>query len=160
MRACVTSRRVVTGAEITKAVLARLDDDVPRWAIDCDDADEEKCDTPLGRYLRGELAKVAKETYLAKQRRPWFALERRDNCPILFTYFNKNNPRFVRNRALALPLNTWLIVEPNEGVDVNDLWARLRMLQAAQLSHAARVYGGGLWKLEPSELGQIVLPPS
>jgi hypothetical protein len=67
----VTSPRVVSGDEISEAFLAQLDEDVPRWAIDCDAAAEEERNTPLGRYLRSDLAKVAKETYLAKQRRPW-----------------------------------------------------------------------------------------
>jgi hypothetical protein len=69
--------------------------------------------------------------------------------------FNKNRPRFVRNRAGALPLNTWLIVEPNDGVDADDLWARLLTLTREQIAHGARVYGAGLWKLEPSELAEL-----
>jgi adenine-specific DNA-methyltransferase len=158
LRACVTSPRLVADDELTDAMLAELGDDVPRWAIDWNEPGEEQLDTPLGRYLRTQLALVAKQSHLAKQRTPWYALERRGECPILFTYFNKNNPRFVRNRARALPLNTWLIVEPNEGVDADRLWARLRRLTRDDLSRTARVYGAGLWKLEPSELAQIVLP--
>lgn len=159
LRACITSPRLVDGDELTDALLGELDEDVPRWAIDCDDAEEEKSDTPLGHYLRSKLAAVAKQTYLAQQRPLWFGLERRGECPILFTYFNKNNPRFIRNRTRAVPLNTWLIVEPNEGVDAEQLWARLRRLTREDLARAARFYGAGLWKLEPSELAQIVLPP-
>jgi adenine-specific DNA-methyltransferase len=158
LRACITSPRLVSGDELTATTLAAFDDDIPRWAIECLDPAEEQRDTALGFYLRGDLAGIAKESYLAKQRTLWYGLERRGECPILFTYFNKNNPRFVRNRAGVLPLNTWLIIEPEEGVDPDQLWKRLRKLKRADLSRAARVYGAGLWKLEPSELAQVVLP--
>ncbi len=89
-----------------------------------------------------------------------YGLERRGECPILFTYFNKNRPKFVRNRAGALPLNTWLIVEPNEGVDADDLWARLMTFTREQIAHGARVYGAGPWKLEPSELAELPIVPA
>jgi SAM-dependent methyltransferase len=158
LRACVTSPRLVAGDELTEAMLDGLGDDIPRWAIDWREPGEEHLNTPLGRYLRSQLALVAKESHLAKQRTPWYALERRSQCPILFTYFNKNNPRFIRNRAQALPLNTWLVVEPNDNVDADRLWERLRSLTRDDLSRTARIYGAGLWKLEPSELAQIVLP--
>lgn len=158
LRACITSPRLFAGGELTEEMLAALDDDVARWAIDCHDAAEETVDSPLGRYLRSDEAAAANASHLAGQRTLWYGLERRGDCPILFTYFNKHNPRFVRNRARAVPLNTWLIVEPNDGVDADELWERLKRLAPDELSRAARRYGAGLWKLEPSELSELVLP--
>jgi adenine-specific DNA-methyltransferase len=159
VKPCITSPRLVATDELKPSALAALPMDVPRWAINCYDPAEEAAATPLGNYLRSELAQIARETHLAKQRQLWYGLERRDESPILFTYFNKNRPRFVRNRAGALPLNTWLIVEPNDGVDADDLWARLLTLTREQIAYGARVYGAGLWKLEPSELAELVIAP-
>jgi SAM-dependent methyltransferase len=100
----------------------------------------------------------ANEGYLASKRKPWYAPEQRGDCPILFSYFNRAQPRFVRNRANAVPLNNWLIIEPKEGVDADVLYEALTSKAAmAQLEEGARVYGGGLWKLEPSELSEIRL---
>jgi len=157
---CISSPRLVVGDELTSMALEALPVDVPRWAINCHDAAEETANTRLGAYLRSKLARIAMETYLTKQRSLWYGLERRGECPILFTYFNKNRPRFVRNRAGALPLNTWLIIEPHEGVDVDELWARLKALSREQIARGARIYGAGLWKLEPSELAELVIGPS
>ena len=43
----------------------------------------------------------------SSQRRPRFAIRSRATFPILFSYLNRGNPRFVRNVADAVPLNTW-----------------------------------------------------
>jgi hypothetical protein len=55
------------------------------------------------------------------KRNPWYAPESRGECPILFTYFNRERPRFIRNTADALPLNNFLIVEPKLRVDADQL---------------------------------------
>lgn len=160
LRACIASPRLVEGSELRPADLEALADDVPRWAIDCRDPGEEARDSPLGAYLRwGKQVLKAHAGYLARRRFPWYALEQRGDCPILFTYFNRARPRFLRNQAGAVPLNTWLIVEPAPGVDPDELFAALtRPGVTAQLERGARVYGGGLWKLEPSELAEVRLP--
>ena len=70
--------------------------------------------------------------------------------------FNRAAPRFVRNFAGAVPLNNWLIVEPNEGIDPDALYRSLQTRSVReQLHERCRVYGGGLWKLEPSELVDV-----
>jgi adenine-specific DNA-methyltransferase len=157
LRPCITTPRLIAGTELTGKAFDALDDDVPRWAINCHDPVAEHSDTPLGRYLRwgkGELN--ADQGYLARQRKPWFGLERRSDCPILFTYMNRQRPRFIRNHAAAVPLNTFLIVEPLEGVDADKLCGALNGAPfIAQLDGARRNYGGGLWKLEPKELGEL-----
>lgn len=160
LRACVISPRLLSASELRQEDLETLPEDVPRWALDCRDPAEEERDSPLGAYLRwGKQELRAHAGYLAQRRSPWFALERRGDCPILFTYFNRARPRFVRNYARAIPLNTWLIVEPAEGIDPDTLFAVLSNPSVTgQFEQAARVYGGGLWKLEPSELGEISLP--
>jgi adenine-specific DNA-methyltransferase len=160
VRACATSPRVFDEEVLTKATFDAMPDDQPRWVLACADPDEGRADTPLGRYLRWGRRKMrAHKGYLASKRKPWYALESRAECPILFTYFNRKRPRFIRNSAGALPLNTFLIVEPKPGVDPEALHAALTSEPVMKsLTGDARVYGGGLWKLEPSELMAIRLP--
>jgi hypothetical protein len=94
----------------------------------------------------------------AKAGRPWWEVEADFAAPILFTYLNRRSPRFVRNRAGAIPLNNWLVIEPLDGVDAETLFSALREASEAVLRADAREYGNGLWKLEPSELKRLPLP--
>ncbi len=157
LRPCVTTPRLVPGAELASTDLKRMPDDVPRWVLDCHDKQAERRDDAVGRYLRwGREAHQAHAGYLASHREPWYGLERRAESPILFTYMNRERPRFIRNQAAAVPLNTFLIVEPNDGVDADQLWRALNADHLMrQLVRARRNYGGGLWKVEPRELGEL-----
>lgn len=160
LRPCITSPRLLPGTVLRQADLDALPNAVPRWVLDRREPGAEAGDDALGRYLRwGRRRLKAHRGYLASRRSPWFALESRGSSPILFTYFNRARPRFVRNDAGAVPLNTWLIVEPNEGVSPDELF---RVLTSAfvvgALEAGSRVYGSGLWKLEPSELEDVRLP--
>lgn len=160
LRPCITSPRIVDGTELTREDLDGLPAEQPRWALDCRNPETETAPTPLGRYLRWGRRKLrAHAGYLARTRATWYALERRGASPILFTYMNRQNPRFIRNRAGAVALNTFLAVEPREGVDPDALCRALN--EPAFLRHVAdarRGYGGGLWKLEPKELEALRLP--
>jgi adenine-specific DNA-methyltransferase len=156
LKRCITSPRVFTGTELTAEILDSLPDDVPRWLVDCADPEESKRDTPLGRYLRRGRKQKIHKGYLADNRTLWHKLEQRGESPILFTYFNRDAPRFVRNRCGAVPLNNWLIIEPKAGVDPDALYRSLQSKSVQeQLLEGRRVYGGGLWKLEPSELVEV-----
>jgi methylase of polypeptide subunit release factors len=156
VRPCIATPRLILGDELAVHALECLPDDVPRWVLDCRDPNAERVG-PLGRYLRwGKETFGAHTGYLASRRDPWYALERREASPILFTYMNRQHPRFIRNRAGAIPLNTFLIVEPHDGVDADKLWWALNSAHVMrQLAGARRNYGGGLWKLEPRELGNL-----
>lgn len=157
LRPAIISPRLVSGTELTRAFLDSLSDDQARWVLDRRDTGAEKGRTPIARYLRWGREHLAADTgYLASNRKPWYALERRGDCPILFSYMNRDNPRFIRNYAKAVPLNTFLIVEPKEGVDPDTLCAALNgKFVLDQLNHDRRNYGGGLWKLEPSEVEEL-----
>jgi hypothetical protein len=81
------------------------------------------------------------------------------SAPILFSYFNRANPRFVRNHADAAPLNNWLVIQPKAGVDPDALFEMLtRSETMGRLKTDCRDYGDGLWKLEPRELMALELP--
>jgi adenine-specific DNA-methyltransferase len=157
LRPVVVSPRLVTGTELGPELLDSLPDDQPRWVLDRRDPEAERGDGPVARYLRwGREHLDADSSYLASSRKLWYAQEKRGDCPILFSYMNRKNPRFIRNRAKAVPLNTFLIVEPKAGVDPDELWVALNApFVLAQLTHGRRTYGGGLWKLEPREVEEL-----
>lgn len=159
LRPCVTSPRLIDGLEFDAERLSGLDDATPRWVLECHDPSAERADGPLGCYLRwGREELRANAGYLASKRTPWYGLERRGASPILFTYMNRQRPRFIRNRAGAVPLNTFLIVEPHDGIDADRLWAALNSHEfLEQLQEERRAYGGGLWKIEPKELEALRL---
>ena len=158
LRPCLTSPKMIEGQELTMEDLDALPDDVPRWLVGSDDQRVEEEQTPLGRYLRRGRRAGIHRGYLTSRRRPWYSQEPRDECPILFSYFNRDRPRFIRNRAGAVALNNWLIIEPREGQDADELWQLLSGPNTyKRLLEQRRIYGSGLWKLEPSELENVRL---
>ena len=157
LRACIATPKVVADLEMTMAMLEQLPLRTRRWMLNTHDPDAEQRDDALGAYLRlGREEHAADGSYLAEHRRPWYGLEQRGPCPILFTYMNRSRPRFIRNRAGAIALNNFLIIEPHEDVEADTLWRALnRPAFLSQLEHSRRAYGGGMWKLERHELDQL-----
>lgn len=161
LRPCLTSPKHFDQVELTQDVLDRLPGNTRRWLVDCYDPDAEAAKNPLGTYLRRGRRLKVHTGYLVSRRKPWYSQEQRANAPIVFTYLNKHRPRFLRNCARAVPLNNWLVIAPKDGLDAEPLFSALRTAMVhEQLREQARVYGGGLWKLEPSELARITLPAS
>ncbi len=158
LRPCVPSPKLIRGVELTLETLQTLPDTTPRWLINSRAPQAETADTPLGDYLRAGRERGIHEGFLTSRRSPWYAPEQREDCAILFTYFNRDAPRFVRNYANAVPLNNWLIIEPKPGVDPDALWRALSSEDMrARMLEARRDYAG-MWKLEPKELSAITLP--
>ncbi len=161
MLPCAASPRHFPGDLLDRAALDALPSSVPRWLFRPRRVPRIG---PIAEYLaHGEYTLDVRSRHLVKQReragRPWYEIRCEFEAPILFTYFNRAEARFVRNSAQAVPLNTWLVIEPLPNVDSDDLFALLcdRRTQK-RLRDDCRVYGNGLWKLEPSELAGIALP--
>jgi adenine-specific DNA-methyltransferase len=159
LRPCVASPRWFVGEEIDDVTLANLPAAAPRWLL-C--PSRARLGGPLERYLQRAARLGVHERHLVKQRvkagRPWWEVEAAFAAPILFTYLNRSRPRFVRNRAGAIPLNNWLVIEPLNGINADGLFATLKAASDVALRTHAREYGNGLWKLEPSELKRLPLP--
>jgi adenine-specific DNA-methyltransferase len=160
-RPCLTSPRHLPGDDVRLADLEELGDEVPRWLL----APRRIRDSgPIRDYLDyGEIELGVTQRALVRSRikagRRWFEVKGPDKAPILFSYFNRPRARFVRNLAAAVPLNSWLVICPRDGVDADELIAVLRSAEVAErLADGATVYGRGLWKLEPSRLLDIWLP--
>jgi len=122
----------------------------------------------LWQYLEEGMAREVHERYLCRHRRPWYSQERRPPAPFLCTYMGRRKSekgafRFILNHSRATAANVYLLLYPNADVaramgaspeSRRAVWRALQAITAESLLRAGRVYGGGLHKLEPRELGE------
>jgi len=176
LRPVLPSPRHVTGCTIHAA-----DDSTPMLSpslvlLDCDlQRDDVRQLWPeLDRYLLQGEAQGLPQRYLLARRDPWYRQEKRAPAPLLCTYMSRKRQgsspfRFIRNHSAAVALNVYLMMYPTRRLlraldRAPDLLDRLHMA-LRDLSHhdvtgEAREYGGGLHKLEPAELGRVLVPLS
>jgi adenine-specific DNA-methyltransferase len=112
----------------------------------------------LQKYLDFGVQQGVHERYLTRHRQPWFLTEERDPAPVWVTVFGRKGLRFVSNRPRIWNLTAFHCVYP-EFEDENLIKALMAYLVS---KHAAsmvlaqwRVYGDGLVKMEPKDVGRI-----
>ena len=141
------------------------------YLLDCSESEEEveACWPRFYEYLRTGREQKIHASYLTSRRIPWYSQEKRPPAPFLCTYMgrsgNGKSPfRFLWNQSQATAHNVYLMLYPRgplrealiqnpelEGV----VFKALGHITTAQMISEGRVYGGGLHKMEPSELAQI-----
>ena len=129
----------------------------------------------LWRYLESGKTAGVHERYLCKNRSPWYAQENRPHAPILCTYMGRQTNgrgkpfRFILNHSNATAANVYLMLYPTAILKarlkhkpelLRSIWQKLSQISIEELTGEGRVYGGGLHKLEPKELGNVILDES
>ena len=123
---------------------------------------------PLWEYLQEGIAQGLRRRYLLSRRSPWYRQEHRPAAPFLCNYMGRGKGaespfRFVWNQSHATATNAYLMLYPKgllaavmkePGISER-VHRALRDLPGSELRHAGRVYGGGLYKIEPRELERV-----
>ncbi len=171
LRPILPSSRYISGE-----IIDRCDDGYPKLPtqlslLDCDVPEHVvKADFPnLWEYLESPEGQRTRQGYLASRRRPWYAQEHRALAPVISTYMGRGHGngrpfRFFWNRSDAIATNVYLLLipkrelelilllEPEKAKTIVDF---LHNTDPEKLLGHGRVYGGGLHKLEPKELGRL-----
>lgn len=139
------------------------------WLLDCRlPEDRIRRDYPLfWQSLEAARAGVG-QRYLCSRRAPWYSQEAREPTHFLCTYMARHRgdgvQRFIFNRSSAIAANTYLMLYPREALAafIGDdpararrVWQALKSIDTQALIAGGRVYGGGMYKLEPRELMRI-----
>jgi adenine-specific DNA-methyltransferase len=121
-------------------------------------------------YLEEGKARRLPERYLCMHRSPWYTQENRPPAPIVCTYLGRSDAksgrpfRFILNGSRATVANVYLALYPKshmarelarDSTALRKVWSALNQLSPETLLGEGRVYGGGLHKLEPRELGNV-----
>ncbi len=124
----------------------------------------------LKAYLEEGKVQGIPDRYLCRHRSPWYVQEHRPAAPFMCTYLGRSDKkdgkpfRFILNHSMATAPNVYLMLYPKGllGKAIADspnlkreVWEYLNSIASNDLLNEGRVYGGGLHKLEPKELGRV-----
>jgi len=147
----------------------------PRFLLDCPLRPSEvaRLHPATWAYIEHGREQGVAEGYLCRSREPWYAQEQRPPARFLVSYMgrstlNRDAPfRFFLNRSQATATNGFLCLYPKPVLERAlaghpereiELLQLLNGIDAATLRRNGRSYGGGLHKVEPSELLSLPLP--
>lgn len=147
----------------------------PIYLLDCPESESiiQKEYPLLWEYLQSGVSQNIHSRYLCRHRSPWYAQEQRLPAPLLCTYMGRQSSgsdsrpfRFIRNRSRATAANVYLLLYPKAQLRqllrvqpglLDEIWQSLNAIAVDKLIDNGRTYGGKLHKLEPKELGNIII---
>jgi len=101
----------------------------------------------------------ADKSYLARNREPWYVVDRRDPAPVLVTYMSRGGCRFILNETDARNLNNLHGVYFDVRLEMRELKALLAYLNSGfadeVIRRSGRTYSTGMDKIEPNELENV-----
>ena len=124
-------------------------------------------------YLQKGVELGIDQGYICKNRPFWYKQERREASPFYCTYIGRKTKSsdkpfsFILNHSLAVVSNSYLSLEPLESVRkslerdpdiVVRIWEHLNGICSELMKDEGRVYGGGMYKMEPKELANVPVP--
>ena len=142
------------------------------FLLDCDLDESTVADRSpeLDLYLQEGRNLGVTEQYLPRHRDPWYSQEKRPPAPFLCTYMGRTHRedsspfRFILNHSEATALNVYLMMYPKAPLArrlekdqelKTEIWQILKNIRPEDMMREGRVYGGGLRKVEPKELGRV-----
>jgi len=118
----------------------------------------------FAQYLRAGKEQGVHRGYLASRRFPWYSQEKREPSPFVCTYMGRSLERpfrFMLNRSKATAANVYHLLYPKRHVvhavteRMEEVFDALRTIQPEDFFSQGRVYGGGLYKMEPAEMMRL-----
>ena len=117
----------------------------------------------LWTYVQNGSTKGVPNGYLCSRRTPWYSCEKSKPAPFIIPYMgrletNRKIFRFILNNSNALATNGYLLLYPRKQYEscirnnLVKIWQFLNAIPVESLTKCGRVYGGGLYKIEPGEL--------
>jgi hypothetical protein len=128
----------------------------------------EKESIELYNYLKLGEDRGVQNGYICKNRNPWYSQENRESPLYICNYIGRENStkafRFILNKSDAIVTNSYLGLYPkplfyklqDKDPDiVIEILSMLNSIPSQELAKKGRVYGGGMYKLEPKELENV-----
>lgn len=122
-------------------------------------------------YIQEGVRRGVDKGYICSHRPLWYFCEDRKPAPFIIPYMGRGDTakkmfRFILNKSEAITTNVYLLLYPKADYSnclkdsklLNDVWVALNGVTSEQFATNGREYGGGLHKLEPSELLNISVP--
>ena len=153
---------VTRARELFDAAPTRLRTDALRRVIDLPvelDRLDDDAAAQVERFLHWARRMRADASYVARNRRAWWAVGLRKPAPLLCTYMARRPPAFVRNPHGARHLNIAHGLYPRDTLSDAALDALAAWLRRHACVSAGRTYAGGLTKFEPGEIERLRIPP-
>lgn len=122
-------------------------------------------------YLQEGIQRGVVERYICKKRKIWYAQEKRITSSFYCTYIGRSNRkekkpfRFILNFSKAIVTNSYLILYPKNHLAkkieerpelLKQIKESLDRISTRNMLEEGRVYGGGMHKLEPKELSNVL----